>query len=154
MEYIHKAKAEKSRTKVINDQMEARRVRNKVRASPFPLPLSRPLTNLRSVPHRPPAIVVPLVLRRNDKHCSVPRRHQRNNRFLTCSSPYSTGSPQRMRFGTLCTMALRVLCTCFSNSTGVCTVRTNSVYGPRESRTLWFERVIRSYWCSARLNQH
>jgi len=29
MEYIHKAKAEKSRTKVINDQMEARRVKNK-----------------------------------------------------------------------------------------------------------------------------
>jgi large subunit ribosomal protein L19e len=35
MEYIHKAKAEKSRTKVINDQMEARRVKNKVRASDF-----------------------------------------------------------------------------------------------------------------------
>lgn len=37
MEYIHKAKAEKSRTKIINDQMEARRVKNKVRASPFRL---------------------------------------------------------------------------------------------------------------------
>ena len=35
MEYIHKAKAEKSRTKIINDQMEARRVKNKVRAPPF-----------------------------------------------------------------------------------------------------------------------
>jgi len=29
MEYIHKAKAEKSRTKVLNDQMESRRLKNK-----------------------------------------------------------------------------------------------------------------------------
>jgi large subunit ribosomal protein L19e len=50
MEYIHKAKAEKSRTKVLSDQMEARRVKNKVRLSiPCP-PINLPsLTNIAFV---------------------------------------------------------------------------------------------------------
>ena len=98
MEYIHKAKAEKSRTKIINDQMEARRVKNKVRISLSYFPPSRSLTYFWS--HRPPAIVALLELRRSDKHCLVPRRHQRNNRLACSSSSYTTGSARRMRFGT------------------------------------------------------
>lgn len=63
MEFIHKAKAEKNRTKVIADQMEARRIKNKVRVIlPFP---SLPFTLLTIYFDRLSASVVLLVLQRN-----------------------------------------------------------------------------------------
>ncbi len=64
MEYIHKAKAEKNRTKLINDQMEARRVKNRViifhSGFDCPFHLTLPCTRL-------PASVVKPVSRRRDK---------------------------------------------------------------------------------------
>jgi large subunit ribosomal protein L19e len=78
MEYIHKAKAEKSRTKVLSDQMEARRIKNKVCRSLFHL-LSLYLWSLF---RRLSVNVVLPVLLRNDRASSPLSRRQSRSRYF------------------------------------------------------------------------
>ena len=66
MEYIHKAKAEKTRTKILSDQMEARRVKNKVCVIFANTPCSVAFSLVCSLP-RPPVNVVQHASRRSDK---------------------------------------------------------------------------------------
>lgn len=54
MEFIHKAKAEKTRTKVLSDQMEARRVKNKVSLLSPPFAISISLLLYLANPPREP----------------------------------------------------------------------------------------------------
>ena len=69
MEYIHKAKAEKARTKVLNDQMEARRTKNKVPR--FQIPRDRKADSFS--PFRPLG---------NDVHRGLPRRGRHSLRKM------------------------------------------------------------------------
>jgi hypothetical protein len=101
MEYIHKAKAEKTRTKVLSDQMEARRVKNKVSVlTPFVC-----LPSLISISHfrLPVSVALPVSLRSarelsplstrllRSKHI-IPRCIRWNTTAIVVVVPYSLWS--------------------------------------------------------------
>ena len=83
MEYIHKAKAEKLRTKALSDQMEARRTKNKV--PHFQIPSDRKSDS--PFPFRLLGNVGPRGLQRRGKHSWQWMMHQRRSKF-----PHTTHS--------------------------------------------------------------
>ena len=87
MEYIHKAKAEKSRTKILSDQMEARRIKNKVCRS---VSIQSGRTLLMNI-FRPPVTVAKLVCWRRGRRLlpSSMRKKLRSNCIAYTSIVFS-----------------------------------------------------------------